>query len=104
MPPLPASAAGMKFGKTELPMKRFMLAIITILTASAAQAADLPRQAPVTKAPVYAPAPVSLYDWTGFYVGVNGGYDWGRSRYNFPGVGSTGPFGFSSGLVGGTVG
>jgi hypothetical protein len=24
--------------------------------------------------PIYSKAPVALYDWTGFYVGGNGGY------------------------------
>lgn len=35
-------------------------------------AADLGR--PVTKAPVT--APIALYNWTGFYVGVHAGYGW----------------------------
>lgn len=25
--------------------------------------------------------PVALYNWTGFYLGINGGYGWDRSRY-----------------------
>jgi outer membrane immunogenic protein len=45
-----------------------------------AMAADLPA-APVYKAPVIAPAP--WYDWTGFYIGLNGGYSWGRSATDF---------------------
>ena len=46
-------------------------------------AADLPR--PVYKAPAYySPAPV--YSWTGFYVGINGGYGWSR----FTGTGTFG--------------
>jgi len=41
-----------------------------------AVAADLPPQAPVfTKAP----APIPVYNWTGFYVGGNAGYGAGRS-------------------------
>lgn len=43
---------------------------------SAADAADL--KAPVYKAPIVAPAPVS--SWTGFYVGVNAGYSWGKAN------------------------
>jgi len=32
-------------------------------------------------APAYkAPAIVEIWSWTGFYVGLNGGYSWGRSR------------------------
>jgi outer membrane immunogenic protein len=46
------------------------------MLAGPAMAADLPVQAPVYKAPVVAP----VYNWTGFYVGVNGGGSWGRSR------------------------
>lgn len=42
-----------------------------MLSAGAAAAADLP-----TKASVYSPAPVQT--WTGFYVGANVGYGWGK--------------------------
>jgi outer membrane immunogenic protein len=37
-----------------------------------AMAADLPVKAPIL-------APVSAYNWTGFYVGGNAGYSWGRA-------------------------
>jgi outer membrane immunogenic protein len=77
-------------------MKRFLLASVGVLTlASLAQAADLPRQV-VTKAPPYV-AP--YYNWTGFYVGVNGGGGWGTTKWD-----STNSFDVSGGLVGGTVG
>ena len=59
-------------------MKKFILvamATTALLTTSVlAQAADLPQKA-------YAPPPVmvaAIYDWTGFYIGANGGY--GTSR------------------------
>ena len=39
--------------------------LVTIL-AGAAQAADMPLKAP--------PVPIAVYNWTGFYVGINGGY------------------------------
>jgi outer membrane immunogenic protein len=48
-----------------------MLAALAVGTS--AMAADLP--APVYKAPVVAPV---IYDWTGFYVGGNVGYSWGK--------------------------
>jgi outer membrane immunogenic protein len=48
------------------------------------------------KAPVYT-AP--YYNWTGLYVGINGGGAFGRSRWD-----STGGFDTSGGMVGGTVG
>jgi outer membrane immunogenic protein len=40
-----------------------------------ASAADLAAR-PYTKAP----AMVAVYDWTGFYIGGNAGYSWGRSN------------------------
>ncbi len=46
--------------------------------------------------PVYA-AP--YYNWTGLYVGINGGGAWGNSRWD-----STGSFDASGGMIGGTVG
>jgi outer membrane immunogenic protein len=80
-------------------MKRVFLALVGLaaLTGTAA-AADLPpRMAP---APYYkAPAEVQVYNWTGFYIGINGGGGFGRSQWD-----STGSFNTSGGLVGGTVG
>jgi len=46
----------------------------TALIGSAA-AADMPVKVPVYKAPVVAPS----YNWSGFYIGGNIGYSWGRS-------------------------
>lgn len=78
---------------------RRLLSIISVLalTATAAVAADLPRQMPA-KAPAYVPV---AYNWTGFYLGINGGYGWGRSSWD--GFGS-GNFNTNGGTVGGTVG
>jgi len=74
------------------------LALVTMM--GAANAADLPRrQAMPMKAPMYS-AP---YNWTGFYVGINGGGGWGRSEWSNA-AGSTGGFNVSGGVVGGTVG
>jgi outer membrane immunogenic protein len=80
-------------------MKRFWLACAAVAAlTSAAAAADLPRPAPAPyyKAP---PAYAPIYNWTGFYIGVNGGGGFGRSAWD-----STGGFDLSGGLVGGTVG
>jgi len=55
-------------------MKKLLLAGASIasLIATSAFAADLPVKAPPMVAPVW--------NWTGFYVGVNGGYSWGRAN------------------------
>jgi len=55
-------------------LKVLATAAITIAAASSAFAADMaPRY---TKAP---PPVVPVYNWTGFYIGGNAGYSWGRS-------------------------
>jgi outer membrane immunogenic protein len=55
-------------------MRRFVLGVLAAVLFGAlapAQAADLPVKAP----PVPVVPPIT---WTGFYVGINGGYSWGR--------------------------
>ncbi len=49
--------------------------IAALAVTGSAIAADLSR--PILKAP---PAPLAVFSWTGFYLGLNGGYSWGRSR------------------------
>jgi outer membrane immunogenic protein len=74
--------------------------LLTILSGSA-MAADLKRAPVYTKASTMAPG----YNWTGIYVGINGGGGWGTSRSDFPGLGTTtGDFSTSGALVGGTIG
>jgi outer membrane immunogenic protein len=73
------------------------LAVVTMM--GAANAADLPRrQAMPAKAPVYE-AP---YNWSGFYVGINGGGGWGHSSWS--NSFGTADANLSGGLVGGTIG
>ncbi len=57
------------------------LGLLAAILASAgvAGAADLAVKAPVYKAP-----PVILSDWSGFYIGINGGYGWGDSKFDAP--------------------
>ena len=56
-------------------MRRLGLAFIAFVTfVGAAAAADMPVKAPIYKAPVVVP----LYNWTGFYVGLNAGGSWGN--------------------------
>lgn len=63
-------------------MKKLSIAVAAVAAFASvpALAADLGvrRQQPVTKAPAYAPAPVAF--WNGFYVGAQGGYQFGRVR------------------------
>jgi outer membrane immunogenic protein len=54
-------------------MKKFLIGAALLGTAASAQAADLPVKAPYLKAPV-----AMVYDWTGFYIGVNAGVGIGR--------------------------
>ena len=73
-----------------------LAAFAFVATSFSAQAADIPR--PVYKGvrPV-----VAYYNWTGFYVGVNGGYGIGKSDWSAVPAASNKPKGY---LVGGTVG
>jgi outer membrane immunogenic protein len=91
-------------------MKKVLLVTASLIALGAtapASAADLAAR-PYTKAP---PMVATVYDWTGFYIGINGG--WGSSHDNWTNVGVGGvPFApagegshdASGGTVGGQVG
>src|SRR5215467_2936839 len=88
------------------------IAAFAALIAPSAFAADMPVKAPMA-------APASVYNWTGWYVGVNAGASMGNAKTNFDGspvftTSNNGPgavqmtpgFGFSdtsapSGFIGG---
>jgi outer membrane immunogenic protein len=84
------------------------------LIAAPALAADLAPKT-YTKAP---PLPVpAVYDWTGGYIGVEGGFGWGHSDQTDPGIAPPPPpppnnpppvgdghYSVNGGLVGGTLG
>jgi outer membrane immunogenic protein len=76
-------------------MKQVLVAAVLASVASGALAADLPTAKGAPQSPTYfAPPP---FTWTGFYLGVNGGWSWGDlSSSNFTAG--------NSGLIGGTVG
>jgi outer membrane immunogenic protein len=83
-------------------MKKLLLAGVALMAlgVASASAADIQRrQTMPAKAPLYVQP---LYNWTGFYVGINGGGGWGRSDFSDPFA--TGSFKTSGGLVGGTLG
>jgi outer membrane immunogenic protein len=95
-------------------MKRILFSAVAfsmLAGANLASAADLPLKAP--------PAPVAVAPWwTGFYVGLNGGYSWGRSETNVswfnsltgapivppPGSVSSATFDMKGGIFGGQIG
>src|SRR2546421_1220997 len=89
-------------------MKRFLLATVGLIAlgmAAPASAADLAAR-PYTEAPPPVIAPI--YDWTGFYIGANGGWGQSRNCWDFVGVvvpiTSEGCSERSGGLVGGQIG
>jgi outer membrane immunogenic protein len=87
-------------------MKRRLLFLagcpLATLIAGSAMAADLARPAPVYKTP---PAPL-VYNWTGIYIGGDGGYGWGKSSgtASFGGLGGPYNFDVQGGIAGGFIG
>lgn len=78
---------------------KYLVSSVLVLSPLAANAADLAVKAP--------PTPVAaVYNWTGFYVGVNGGYGWGQqdplnlisNRFD------RASFDLNGGFIGGTAG
>src|SRR5256714_4632421 len=92
--------------KREKRMKKVLLvtaSLIALGAAAPALAADLAAR-PYTKAPAYVAA---VYDWSGFYIGANGG--WGSSRNSWDStvpflVGPEGSHDATGGVAGGQVG
>ncbi|MGY3345499.1 MULTISPECIES: outer membrane protein [unclassified Bradyrhizobium] len=85
-------------------MKSFLTyaaAGFALLSPFAADAADL-----AVKAPPATPA-AAVYNWTGMYIGVNGGYGWGKHDPLDLIAGGFDPgrsFNTSGGFIGGTIG
>ncbi len=82
-------------------MKRVLLASVGLLALSvaSASAADIQRRAVMPTKTVEYIAPV--YNWSGPYIGINGGGGWGHSDFSAPFAGSANT---SGGLIGGTLG
>ncbi|MHC4051301.1 outer membrane immunogenic protein [Bradyrhizobium shewense] len=84
--------------------KNLLLAAVSLVALSAtapALAADLAAR-PYTKAPPAAIA--AVYDWSGFYIGVNGGGGSADTSWNLVGFGAEGSHNSTGGTVGGQVG
>ncbi|MDQ8728845.1 outer membrane beta-barrel protein [Bradyrhizobium sp. LHD-71] len=79
-------------------MKKYLLgtvALVALAIATPAAAADLGARYPVKAPPMVEP----VWNWTGFYVGINGGYGWGDSKW-----GVLGSHDVDGGTVGGQIG
>ena len=83
-------------------MKKLLLTTTALVVlASPALAADLAAR-PYTKAPP--PVMAAIYDWSGFYIGVNGGGGWTHNTWDVVGGGREGSHDSSGGTIGGQVG
>jgi outer membrane immunogenic protein len=84
-------------------MKRFLLGTVGLIAlgTASASAADLAAR-PYTKAP---PMVAAIYDWSGFYIGVNGGWAQSHdSRTNVTTATFLGSYDPDGGTVGGQIG
>ncbi|WFU76771.1 outer membrane beta-barrel protein [Bradyrhizobium sp. CB2312] len=83
--------------------KNLLLAAVSLVALSAtapALAADLAAR-PYTKAPAMV---ATIYDWSGFYIGINGGGGSSHATWDFVGIGREGSHDATGGTVGGQVG
>jgi outer membrane immunogenic protein len=88
-------------------MKKFLLGaagFVALVLTAPASAADLAAR-PYTKAP---PMIAAIYDWSGFYIGANGGWGSSRNCWDFlPVAGAVAPEGChdaTGGVAGGQIG
>src|SRR5437763_16258096 len=85
-------------------MKKFLAATVGLVALAAAapvSAADLAAR-PYTKEPP--PMMAAIYDWSGFYIGINGGGAWSHNSWNLVGGPAEGSHDASGGTVGGQIG
>jgi outer membrane immunogenic protein len=91
-------------------MKQMLFAGAMMLAATGSTlAADLPPSMPPPPPPrapaAYVPVAPPYYNWGGIYIGINGGYGFGKSTWTVPAA-DTGPGNINTNgaLVGGTLG
>jgi outer membrane immunogenic protein len=83
-------------------MRSLAIAAVGVLVGTSALAADL---GVATKAPP--PVMMQSYDWSGFYIGVQGGYAWGKSDavFSLPSFFATSQkYDIDGGMAGGLIG
>lgn len=82
-------------------MKRVLLSGVALAAlVGSASAADIPRRVERAAAPV--PHVAAVYNWTGFYAGINAGWGWGTGSLSGPPP--SGDLEGSGGVIGGTLG
>lgn len=82
-------------------MKRVLLSGVALAAlVGSASAADIPRRVERAAAPV--PYVAAVYNWTGFYAGINAGWGWGTGSLSGPPP--SGDLEGSGGVIGGTLG
>jgi outer membrane immunogenic protein len=85
-------------------MKKLLTLAVALATSAplTAFAADLPQPPPpMPRAPAFVPPPP--FTWTGFYIGLNGGYGWNNVSTN-DSAGDPASFNANGGVAGGTLG
>src|SRR5262249_31975547 len=89
-------------GKTGSGVMKKLLTVSIALAAlmGAARAADTS----VLKTPVPTEPPFLVYNWTGFYIGVQGGGGWARMEQKDARPFSSDPYFATGGMIGGTLG
>jgi outer membrane immunogenic protein len=90
-------------------IRTFAFLCAAIGLSGSAFAADLPPAAPARAPAVYVPQVLPVYNWSGIYLGINGGWGFGTSKWTIPvqpgfPTGASGDFNDNGGVVGGTLG
>jgi outer membrane immunogenic protein len=80
------------------------IVMLSLLASGGAFAADLPMRPPPQAPAAYIPPPVPVYNWSGVYLGINGGWAVGTVKYTNNFNGFSGSQSDNGGVVGGTLG